>query len=191
MNSLHAPRSAFHTLCLALHTLLLLFLGACVSHPELAPGSTIPLATFNENGVAVTIVLERDAAGSTFLAATFTPLESGYHLYSKDIPRNGIDGLGRPTLLELTPDSKMKVLGSLIESTGSTAPAEGPETLRIYPAGPVTLRLPIALPPGESGWVSDQVSITFMICSGKKCRPPVVNRIVPVRVPGAEALSNP
>lgn len=171
--------------------ILVTLLTACAPHPDLAPGSAIPLASFTENGVAVTIVLERDAAGSILLAATFTPLAAGYHLYSKDIPRDGVDGLGRPTLLELTPDAKMQVLGSLIESVGSTAPAEAPETLRIYPAGPVTLRLPVALPPGESGLVSDQVSVTFMICSGRKCRPPVVNRIVPVRVPGADALSNP
>src|SRR5262245_19125892 len=83
-----------------------------------APTLPIQLASFAENDVSVSISLEQPSAGNYFLAATFTP-PAGYHLYSKDMPVHGINGLGRPTLLELTTTSQLKALGNLKENVSA------------------------------------------------------------------------
>lgn len=144
----------------------------------------IALASFTENEVEVSVSLERDANGKAFLAATYTP-PAGHHLYSKDIPANGLDGLGRPTLLELTPGSRITALGGLIESVKAEQPDFEPKELLVYPVGPVTLRLPVQLPPGND-WIDDEIRITYMACSAFQCKPPVEGKIVQVRIPGIE-----
>src|SRR5262245_53878310 len=60
-----------------------------------------PLATVSENDVTVDIAFERDAAGKAWLVGTFTPLLEHFHLYSKDLPKEGRNGLGQPTRLEI------------------------------------------------------------------------------------------
>src|SRR5262249_964820 len=117
------------------------------------------------------------------LTATFTPPE-GYHLYSKDVPISGVYGMGRPTLIELTPNGHLKAIGGLTESVGAGVLGYGPPELLVYPVGPVTLGLPVQLAPGDR-WVNDELKITFMACSSTLCRPPVEGKIVPIRVPGA------
>jgi hypothetical protein len=146
----------------------------------------IALASFTEKYVDVSISLEHGKDGSTFLSATFTP-SAGHHLYSKDIPTNGLEGLGRPTLLELTEESQMMSLGALIESVQAQEPDFEPKELLVYPAGPVTLRLPVRLPPGNA-WIDDEIKITYMACSAYQCKPPVEGKIVRVRIPGAGAF---
>lgn len=147
-------------------------------------GKPIALASFTEKYVDVSVTLERNLDGHTFLSATFTP-PNGHHLYSKDIPITGLEGLGRPTLIELTAESQMTVLGELIESAQAQEPDFEPKELRVYPAGPVTLKLPVELPPGND-WVLDEIKITYMTCSAYQCKPPVEGKIVPVRVPGVD-----
>lgn len=117
------------------------------------------------------------------LSATFTPPE-GYHLYSKDIPITGIDGLGRPTLLELTPKSQLSATGDLMESIKAQEPDFEPKELLIYPLGAVTLSLPVELPSG-SGWTEDEIQITYMACSASQCKLPVVAKRVLIAIPGA------
>src|SRR5438552_3527953 len=78
--------------------LSLQFFGAA-RHSDLA--SKVHLAEFTENGVAVEITLSQDKPGHRSLTAVFTPTDKDFHLYSKDLPRNGIQGVGRPTLLEV------------------------------------------------------------------------------------------
>ncbi len=153
-----------------------------------AKSKPIALASFNENYVSVAINLTRDPKGNTFLSATFTPPE-GHHLYSKDIPTDGLEGLGRPTLLELTEKSQMVALGELIESASAEEPDFEPKELLVYPAGPVTLSLPVKLPSGKD-WIDDEVKITYMACSAYQCKPPVEGKIVPVHIPGVEAFDN-
>jgi hypothetical protein len=167
--------------------LTLVFLAASAS---CTPAPRIPLAltSFTENYVDVSITLERDSNGVAFLSATFTPAE-GHHLYSKDIPVNGLEGLGRPTLLGLTEESQMTALGDLIESAQAQEPDFEPKELLVYPAGPVTLRLPIQLPPGND-WIDDEVEITYMACSAYQCKPPVEGKIVSVRIPGAKKFDS-
>lgn len=143
----------------------------------------ISLAAFTENNVDVSIFLEPKSEGKYILSATFTPPE-GYHLYSKDIPLTGIDGVGRPTLIELTPTSHLNAVGELIESVKAREPDFEPKALLIYPSGPVTLSLPVELPTG-SGWTEDEIQITYMACSVSQCKLPVVAKRVLIAVPGA------
>ena len=51
--------------------------------------------------------------GILIVRATFSP-EEGYHLYSSSLPRNGIDGLGRPTLVEVKQSDEFAEVGPLI-----------------------------------------------------------------------------
>ena len=142
------------------------------------------LAAFTENEVAVSIFLDTNVDGKYFLSAKFTPPD-GYHLYSKDIPITGVDELGRPTLLELTNESQMKVLGELTESVNAEVPNFKPKELFVYPPGTVTLSLPVELPQGDR-WVKDVVKITYMACSGGGCKAPVIGKLVSIRIPGVD-----
>ncbi len=149
---------------------------------------SIALASFTENYVDVSIFLERNQAGSAFLSATFTPPD-GHHLYSKDIPADGLEGLGRPTLLELTAESQLIAVGELTASAQAQEPDFEPKELLVYPEGPVTLTLPVELPPGND-WIDDEIKITYMACSAYQCKPPVEGKIVQIRIPGAEAFDS-
>ena len=97
---------------------LLALIGSTSCQPAavLEPGQTLQLATSAENKVEVSIALTRDEDGQFILSATFTPQLLNMHLYSKEIPLNGVDGLGRPTLLELAEGSTLKANGELTES---------------------------------------------------------------------------
>ena len=151
-----------------------------------ASNELITLDSFTENYVEVSIYLERNSTGKYFLSATFTP-PSGYHLYSKDIPYTGVNGLGRPTLLELTTASQMRAIGELTESAKAQEPGFEPKELLVYPLGAVTLSLPVELPPGRE-WIEDEIKITYMTCSDSQCKPPVEGKIVLVRIPGTDAI---
>jgi hypothetical protein len=152
-----------------------------------APRQAISLASFTENYVDVSVYLERDSHGNYRLSATFMP-PNGYHLYSKEIPISGIDGLGRPTLLELTGDSQIKAIGELTESVQSQEPEFEPKELLVYPLGPVTLSLPIELP-SDDGWIEDELEVTYMACSASQCKRPVVRKRVLVRIPSINVFT--
>jgi hypothetical protein len=163
---------------------LLFGLSACA--PRLEPGSTIKLASQAQRSITVAVSLEIDMQGQTWLVAAFNPDDPGLHMYSKDLPRAGENGLGRPTLLELVPGTRIKALGNLSESVAAHPDADL-EGLPVYPAGPVTLRLPVSLPEGQ-GWFDEQVSVTYMACSMTACVPPVENELIAVRLPGTQEL---
>jgi len=177
-------------LFLSLAFTILLFTCTAACTPDLAApkSQSIFLASFTENYVDASIYLERDSIGNHSLSATFTPPD-GYHLYSKDIPLSGVGGLGRPTLLQLTNESRMKVNGELTESLKAQGPNFEPKALLVYPLGAVTLSLPVELPSGND-WVDDEIKITYMACSASQCKPPVVGKIVWIRVPGADVFDN-
>ena len=167
---------------LCLHVLLL---AMCLSAAAVAcapvPSGPVSLVSFTENYVEVSIFLERSAEGNYILSGTFTPPD-GYHLYSKDIPLNGVNGLGRPTLLELDSDSLIKANGELRESVKAEVPNFEPRELLVYPLGPVTLSLPVELP-GEGKSIDAEIKVTYMTCSANLCKPPVVGKIIAIRIP--------
>ena len=157
---------------------------SCQPVPALEPGQTLKLGTAAENKVEVTINLTRDESGQFILSATFTPQLPNLHLYSKEIPRKGVNGLGRPTLLELTEGSALKANGDLIESVASSQSSSFDfEGLLLYPAGPVTLSLPVLLPDG-SNWINDEVVVTYMACDDRGCRAPVQQKPIAIKIPG-------
>ncbi len=165
--------------CFWMSLMLLALLPACGGTGQPGP---LALASATQNHVTVTIALERDAAGTAWLAATFTPDDPSFHLYSQDLPRQGIDGLGRPTLVELPAGARLQAAGGLRASVQTVPGVEG---LPVYPAGPVTLRLPVRLPAGK-GWFDEQASVTYMACSDNACLPPVENKLIAIRIPGEE-----
>src|SRR5579859_7413906 len=84
--------------------------------PVSQKNATVHLDTITQNHVEVDINLEADALGHMILAATYKPLDAGFHLYSKDLPRTGSDGVGRPTLLELPSQSRLQSAGAVSDS---------------------------------------------------------------------------
>jgi len=171
--------------CIFLLWIILLSAAFASCMPALS--ESISLASFTENYVEVSIDLEHSAERNYVLSATFRPPD-GYHLYSKDIPLTGVNGLGRPTLIELSSSSLMKATGKMFESVKAQAPDFEPKELLVYPLGSVTLRLPVELPPGND-WINDELEVTYMACSASQCKPPVVAKIVLVRIPGADMFN--
>jgi len=154
---------------------------SCRAAPAL--GESLKLGSSAENNVEVTITLERGNDDRFVLSATFTPQSPSLHLYSKDIPKTGVNGLGRPTLLELSEDSPMRAISELTENVSPQTPATPPLELLTYPAGPVTLSFHILLPEGDS-WANDEVIVTYMTCDERGCRPPVQQKPIAIRIPG-------
>ncbi|MFN8381298.1 MAG: protein-disulfide reductase DsbD family protein [Anaerolineales bacterium] len=164
---------------------LLLVLIILVTSCSGKKADLIPIGTFAKNSVTVSIYLGKTQNGNDALVASFAP-PKGFHLYSKDIPRGGVDGLGRPTLLELTSDSQIKSAGEIIESAPAQIPDFEPKDLLVYPAGVVTLTLPVTLPTDKK-WSEDEVSITYMACSDSGCKAPVVNEVISVHIPSTNS----
>lgn len=154
--------------------------AAC--QPTIHPNETIKLATSTESSVEVTISMQRSTDNQLYLMATFTPTDSSLHLYSKDLPKTGFDGLGRPALLEIPAASSIQATGELMESTFSQPLAYGPQDLLVYPAGPITLSLPITFPTKKSGTL-ETILVTYMACNEHGCRAPVENKPIEIELP--------
>lgn len=141
----------------------------------------LELAQFTEREVAAQLSLEKDAAGQAWLVASFTPTRANYHLYSKDLPRDGLEGMGRPTLLEIASAQGLVAAGPLAatpEPIDEYAPTLD-LTFPVYPAGTVTLRLPVTLDETLET-ASAELAVTYMACGEGKCLPPVVDKRIPV-----------
>ncbi len=141
------------------------------------------LTSFTENGVTVDIVFEQDAS-QAWLVGVFTPTQEHFHMYSKDLPLNGLDGQGRPTRLEII-SGPVKAHGEVT----ANQPTYGHFThaiekaVPIYPEGPVSLRMPITLS-GSPTALPTQLSLTFQTCSEITCLVPVIDKRVEVMIPG-------
>ena len=140
------------------------------------------LATFTERGVRVQLTLERDSAGRLWLAGAFTPLDAKTHLYAQELPAGGVDGVGRPTRLDLV-GGTLKVIGPAV----ANRPVQPDriellkQTYPIYPPGAVTVRVPVARVKGDTSSRAE-VSVTYMGCGPKGCMPPVVDKRVIVEL---------
>ena len=137
------------------------------------------LATFVENGVRVSLHLDRDWRGGLWLAGEFSPVSPDVHLYAAELPLEGIQGLGRPTRLRVG-DGSFRVLGPAVANR-PVMPDRVEEldvTLPIYPVGPVTVRVPVALDP--AGPRATPVYVSYMACGPNGCLRPVIDRAVTV-----------
>ncbi|OKI54434.1 hypothetical protein [Streptomyces sp. MJM1172] len=151
-----------------------------------ADQSAPAVTRFTQNGVTVTLAVAgwKDAKGT--LTATFTPTEAGYHLYSADLPAEGVEGVGRPT--------SVTVAGGLSADGPASADAEvlrinlpGVESeVPVYPDGPVTLTLPVRAE-GEGGASAGTAKalISYASCNAEEgCNIPVLDRPVILNVTG-------
>jgi hypothetical protein len=141
------------------------------------------LASFTARDVAVEVRLERDAAGKTWLAGTFTPGKPGFHLYGKDLPKEGIRGIGRPTLLELVSSPSLRAAGPVVADRAESDLVVPELGLRfpVYPAGPVTLRQPVTF--ARPGATTAELSVTYMACTEGTCLAPAIDRRFTVTLP--------
>jgi thiol-disulfide isomerase/thioredoxin len=142
------------------------------------------LAAFSQNGVRVIVALERDSRGQAWIAASFRPVAADVHLYGASLPTNGIDGLGRPTRLTLSPSDVWRVNGPAVADRleQDLRFDQLDCVLPVYPAGPVTLRVPVTLNAVPAA-ADAAIHVTYMGCSDAGCLPPVVERRVPLRLP--------
>jgi len=135
------------------------------------------LTEVTENFVKVAVSLEADSAGQPVIRATFTPTQEGLHLYGKDMPEAGVNGLGRPTRLD--------VLGGAIKPAGPVFSYLSPhdlDGLPIYPEGPVTLRQPVEIMGGSN--LTAQIELTYMACRTRgECKIPVQRKRVEFKLP--------
>lgn len=144
-----------------------------------------PAASFTENGVRVTLTLEGNSSGAAWLSAQFAPTEDDVHLYSKDLPRTGIDGLGRPTRVDADASSSIQLTGAGVADRPiqlDVIPALN-VSVPIYPAGPVTLRFPAK----RSGRGPAVFRVSYMGCGLRGCLAPVVDRRLSVALPATAA----
>jgi hypothetical protein len=140
------------------------------------------LTEVTQNSVKVSVSLEADSVGKPVIRATFTPTEPGFHLYSKDMPEDGVKGFGRPT--------RLQVLGGVIKQAGPVFSDVSPHDLEvmdvkipIYPEGPVTLRQPIEITTGRDD-LAAQIEISYMACkTGGECKMPVERKRIELKLP--------
>ena len=151
---------------------------ATTKTPAIPKGEVI--SEIEDSGVKVTFTLSKGEDGERWLQANFTPLEEGYHVYSKDLPEEGIDGIGRPTLLELSKHEAISNVGKLTadkkaHKLSSPLNADG---FPVYPDGPVTLTLPFSLKAESNAMVEIEAKITYMACTKTSCKAPVEGKSV-------------
>ncbi|MFD0269321.1 hypothetical protein ACFVGY_22545 [Streptomyces sp. NPDC127106] len=155
---------------------------ASVSAPSPASASASASAattSFSEKGVTVTLSVSGWQASKGTLTAVFTPEEKGFHLYSTDLPADGIEGVGRPTAMSVT---------GALEAEGTLTAAAKVRSIRVpgvgapvpvYPDGPVTTTLPVR----ADGNGEATVLLGYASCSERDgCTIPVSDRPVRLRI---------
>jgi hypothetical protein len=136
-----------------------------------------------EAGVRVDLRYVGDERGE--VVAVFEPVQAGFHLYGPELPREGIDGAGRPTLLELADGAAWHATGALGATPARTLQQlpTFDEPFPVFPAGPVTLRLPVERDGGDGRASPLVVAVTYMTCSDSGiCLAPVEGHEVTVEV---------
>jgi hypothetical protein len=165
---------------LALIVIVVVFVGYIAIRFEQYRPVTVWAAT--ENDVEVKISITKYSSGQLYLSGTFRPMRPGFHLYSKDLPKAGLQGLGRPTLIEVNTSGSIKIIGVLEadQPVNNIYVNALDLSFPVYPAGPVKLGVPFELT-GNSAFI--ELSITYMACSDQTCLPPVIDKPVYIQVP--------
>ncbi len=136
---------------------------------------------FTDQGVNVAMHLSADG---TKLLTTFTPERPGFHLYSVGLPADGIQGLGRPTRVEVV--GALRSRGPLIaESPVRMLSMQGTDvTFPVYPDGPVTTELPVDVDSHGTA----QVLVSYAACSAQECLMPVSSHPVQLTASALSAM---
>lgn len=144
---------------------------------ELSASGAQVVGSLERQGVRVQLRWQPGSGTAGELAATFTPLQPGFHLYSTALAMTGVQGVGRPTLVEpaaglsLGPGRADRPV-TQVRVAGVDAP------LPVYPDGPVTLTLPATRTGGAA-----RVLLTFAACSTTVCLPPVIRAPLTLALP--------
>ncbi|MER6253366.1 hypothetical protein ABT224_18635 [Streptomyces sp. NPDC001584] len=143
------------------------------------PAAATATTSFTENGVTVTLSVADWHTPKGTLTAVFTPEKKGFHLYSTELPLTGVEGVGRPTAVDVTgvlkADGKLTAAADVrnISVPGVDAP------MPVYPDGPVTTTLPIR----ADGDGEATVLLGYASCSAKEgCTIPVAGHPVHLRL---------
>ncbi|ARP73438.1 hypothetical protein LK07_30770 [Streptomyces pluripotens] len=108
------------------------------------------------------------------MQATFSPQQPGFHLYSIDLPAQGIDGLGIPTRLSVEGDLTATGKPTANRSTLLLRPAGLTTELPVYPNGPVTFTLPVR----QTGPHQADVVVSYGACGESHCLVPVKDEVI-------------
>lgn len=140
----------------------------------------IPLISFAKHGVLVKLAVKYGEEGQTWITARFDPLDGTDYLYSQDSPMDGINGIGRPTRLELSGDvTRTGPIETSVAATEKTFDdIEG--VFNVYPPGQVLISHPVQI--ADVPIATFDVSVTYMACSNLGiCRPPIVRQTLQVK----------
>lgn len=166
-----------------------LFLTSCSEAPVPAPEVSVDQLSGLTYGAAAEQYDERADVRVSVSAAridehwavirgVFTPGEAGYHLYSKDLPPEGIENTGRPTRIEVA--EGIVQTGALLANQEPHDFTQYGVTLPVYHEGPVTL---YRLVQPKSGTSSLTAALTYMSCSKELCNLPIEGETVTVSLP--------
>ncbi len=182
------PMRLFHA---SIAYLALLFVCIPVDVLLQARAGTV-VGTWRESGVEVQVrwlpdVLVGDGAvtgaGDGTVEATFTPVSPGFHLYGTELDDAGAGGVGRPTRLLVGGSlrSTAAVRAEPAAAEAELAGVDGPVPL--FPAGPVTLRVPVHRTAAGPDGTAARATITYAACDAATCLPPVVGRQLVLSLP--------
>ncbi|MEV6578685.1 hypothetical protein AB0M92_11060 [Streptomyces sp. NPDC051582] len=163
-------------------------LAACGGRQAGGAHPSAPTTSFTEQGVTVTLTVSDWHASTGTLSAVFTPEREGFHLYSTDLPADGVEGVGRPTAMAVS--GAVRADGRLAASAevrSITVPGvEAP--VPVYPDGPVTTTLPVR----ADGDGEATVLLGYASCSTRDgCTIPVSDHPVHLRVTADGATFSP
>lgn len=171
-------RRSRHAAAIAMTVVSMAALSACAADDEPAAGPP-PATKFTRNGVTVELSVAEWKAPNGTLKVTFTPTDDGFHLYSTDLPEDGVEGVGRPTVIALG--------GAITATEEPTASSDVrnisvpgvKSTVAVYPDGPVTLTVPIH----AEGTGKAAALLTYASCSSSEgCTLPVESHPVAMHV---------
>jgi hypothetical protein len=119
------------------------------------------------------------------LRAEFTPDDPGFHLYCAELPRSGINGVGRPTLLEVSNPEQFLEVGKLVSNKDSIQKMNQVLnfTYPVYPNGAVILYLPLRFKEVRYSEWSVPIKLTYMSCSDKTCNVPIESAEETINIP--------
>jgi len=136
--------------------------------------SLAPTGRATTGGVTVSVTLLPGSDGQRELLVAFRPLQPGFHIYSVDLPAQGVDGMGIPT--------RVTVRGGLT-AAGQPSANRAVRLLRVtglraaipaYPDGPVTITLPVR----QTGSGQAEVIVSYGACSQTRCLMPVAGKAI-------------
>lgn len=145
-----------------------LLAGGCARSAQPSPAAERS-GRLEAGGVTVEAVLTDGQ-----VRATFRPKRPGFHLYSLDLPPDGVQGLGIPTVVAVRGRLDAAGAPSADKPVNELRIEELNVTLPVYPDGPVTVTLPIR----STGDGPAEVVVTYGACSASTCLPPVRERVI-------------